>query len=154
MTLTGRWALLLALALAAGSVSASDEAVPDYAFIPVPKNRVNASKPVPKFQFMFGEPSRWPGPVRWRYNHSKAPAPFDGDPAGTLAQVRAALESWTQVCGITFVYEGETTIPPNTRTSDPRFGPQPDNVNVVGWDTLDGTHQVSPGFGTTTRRTS
>ena len=138
MPLTGRGALLLAFAAATGSVSASEEATPDYAFIPIPKHRASALKPVPKYQFMFGEPARWPGPVRWRYNHSKASPPFDGDPAGTLAQVRGALESWTQVCGVSFVYEGETTVAPNTRVGDQPFG-EPDDVNVVGWDTLDGT---------------
>ena len=131
------WALPFAFAVLAGSAGASGEM--DYEFIPVPKHRANAAKPVPKYQFMFGQPARWPGPVRWRYNHSKAPPPFDADPGGTLTQVRAALESWTQVCGITYVYEGETSIAPNARTNHPQFGEQPDDINVVGWGTLDGS---------------
>ena len=108
-------------------------------FIPVPKSRADASKPFPKYQFMFDISARWPGPIRWRYNHSKAPPPFDGDPQGTLAQVTAALDSWTQVCGVTYVYDGETTIAPNTRTQHPLLGEQPDEINVVGWDVLEGS---------------
>lgn len=139
MTWTARlrqWTLPLAFAALAATAGASDVPVPDYQFTPIPKSAVR--KPAPKYQFMFGEPARWPGPVRWRYNHASAPEPFTSDPLGTLAQVRAGLESWTQVCGVTFVYEGETTIPPNAVTIDPRLGQQPDDINVVGWNTLDG----------------
>jgi len=136
MKLSARWALPFAFAGLAGSGPSSAE-VPDYEFVPVPKNRVNAAKPVPKYQFLYGPQGRWPGPLRWRYNHSSAPSPFDADPAGTLAQVRAAFESWTQVCGISFVYEGETTIAPNTLVQVPGLGQQPDDVNVVGWGTLE-----------------
>jgi hypothetical protein len=141
MTLSARWlrwTLPFAFAAFAGSAGGSGESTPDYEFIPVPKGRANAAKPVPKYQFLYGPQGRWPGPMRWHYNHSNAPPPFDSDPAGTLAQVRAALESWTNVCGITYVYEGETSIPPNTRINHPQFGEQPDDINVVGWDTLDG----------------
>ena len=130
-----RWALPVVVASFASAV-AFGSATPDYEFIPVPKRGV--AKPVPKYQFLYGPQGFWSGPLRWRYNHSKAPAPFDSDPAGTLSQVRAALESWTQVCGITFVYEGETTVAPNARVIHPLYGEQPDNINVVGWDTLDG----------------
>lgn len=129
-------ALALALALVAGAAWASSGAEPDYAFVPVPKGGV--AKPASKYQFMFGQRARWPGPLRWRYNPANAPPPFDADPAGTVAQIRGALDRWTQACGITYVYEGETTIAPDTRTFDPRFGEIPDNVNVVGWDALEG----------------
>ena len=133
----GRFALALAISWHAAAAAAGGDK-PDFEFLPVPSNRANAAKPVPKYRFMFGEPARWSGPVRWKYNHSGAPSPFDGDPAGTLEKVRAALDSWTQSCGIQYVYEGETAVPPNHRFWDPRFGEQPDNLNVVGWGQLDG----------------
>lgn len=130
-----RWALACAIAALAGAAGGSNAM--DYAFTPLPEPQASRVEPVPKYQFLYGDPSSWRLPIRWYYNHSRAPAPFDANPAGTLDQIRSALDSWTQVCGVTYVYEGETTIAPNTRAPHPYFGDGPDGVNVVGWDVLE-----------------
>jgi len=93
---------------------------------------------VPKFRVLYPPATRWREPLRWWYNHANAPTPWDGDPAGTVHEIRKALEAWTAVCDVAFVYQGETTTPPNNRVRDPRYGEQPDFVNVVGWGELDG----------------
>jgi hypothetical protein len=129
---------LIALA-AAAAISAAFADTPDYEFTPLSKNAASAKRPFPKFRFMFGEPSRWPSSrIPWRYNHANAPSGFASDAAATVAQIRTALDTWTAVCGIRYVYEGETTVAPNTTVAHPSFGPQPDYVNVVGWGSLDG----------------
>ena len=126
--------LVLSLLLLAATSASPVSNASDFEFLRVPESASEAPRPAPKYQFMYGLQGRWPGPVRWRYNHANAPSPFDADPAGTLAKVRAAFDSWTQVCGVTYVYEGETSIAPNAR-----MGSQPDYVNVVGWAQLEGT---------------
>jgi hypothetical protein len=124
-------AAAFAAAVGSGAVAATQN---DHVLIEVPRERATklAPKPAPKFRMMFGEPARWPGPLRWRYNHGDAPKPLDSDPSGTLAQIQAGIDAWTQVCGITFVYEGETTIRPNTVVRN-ASREEPDGVNVVGW---------------------
>ena len=47
------------------------------------------------------------GPLRWKYNHSNAPA-FAADKAAVIAQIRQSFDKWSSQCGITYVYEGET----------------------------------------------
>ena len=74
-------AMLTALAMAvAPPCSASarvGEDVPDYALSPVPSApAAQKSAAVSKFKYMFGAPARWPGMMRWRYNHANAPAQF------------------------------------------------------------------------------
>jgi hypothetical protein len=130
--------LALSFFVLVAAFAAEASTAPDFEFLRVPKSAADAARPASKYRFMYGVPARWSGPIRWRYNHANAPSPFDSDAAGTLSKVSAALESWTQVCGVSFVYEGETTIAPNTRVTHPQFGEQPDDVNVVGWNTLEG----------------
>jgi hypothetical protein len=103
----------------------------DVEFVYVPSSAADALRPAPKYRFLYDAQTRWTGAIRWRYNHANAPWPFAPDAAGTASRLQAALESWTQVCGVSFVYEGETSIAPNTR-----LGQAPDRVNVVGWATL------------------
>jgi hypothetical protein len=121
---------VFALTAAAGS----DEPV-DYHVLAVPKAGSRVAHPAPKFQFLFGSPTKWPSPIRWKYNHANAPSPFDSDKSATIAQVLANLDKWTQVCGVTYVYEGETSTPPGNSVQGP-FGEQPDYENVVGWGSL------------------
>jgi hypothetical protein len=128
-----RWALAIAGAMLAGTVAASGAI--DYRFLPVPKPAATA-KPPAKWNRMYGDNIGWLSPIRWRYNHSNVPAAFANDVEGTIAQIRSALDNWTQVCGVTYQYEGQTTIAPDTRINDPQLGQQPDYVNVVGWGDL------------------
>ncbi len=97
----------------------------------------------PEFQFSFGAPARWPGGVlHWRYNHLNHPqVPLDGstpsdfvNPAPVISALTAASAKWSAVCGIRFVYDGETLATP-TQPGDTK----PDYVNVVGWRGLDPT---------------
>lgn len=116
------------------AVAAADQAEIDYAFMPVPRGE--DVRPMPKYRFGFGSPARWPGPLRWRYNGAGAPTPF-ADPDVAVAHLRRAFDGWSAFCGITHVYEGETTTPPNRRTTiDGRQ--RPDYENVVGWGALSG----------------
>jgi len=87
----------------------------------------------PKFLYMFDQPIRWPGTISWRYNPAGAPAAFV-DTATTVARLQAGLGKWTAVCGVSFTYQGTTTVAPDTRTNG-----QPDSQNVVGWGALTGS---------------
>ena len=129
-------AAAFAALLSAPVARAASDAPTDFEFIQVAPTQLSPARPVPKFQFLFGAAARWSGPVPWKYNHANAPAPWDADPAGTLAAVTATFNRWTQVCGIRFAYQGETATAPNTRIQHPQYGEQPDYETVVGWGTL------------------
>ena len=88
----------------------------------------------PEFQFSFGKPARWPGKVlHWHYNQASAPiAPSPFADAGTaVAAMSAAAAKWSAVCGIQFVYDGPTAVPPYNGSD-----PAPDSFNVIGWREL------------------
>ena len=87
----------------------------------------------PKYLYLFSPAARWMGPLRWRYNHAGAPAALASDKAAIVAQITKSFEKWSSQCGITYVYEGETTVAPNSKA--------PDGVSVVGWGVID------PGLG-------
>jgi hypothetical protein len=91
----------------------------------------------PKYSYLFSPTARWTGPLRWKYNHANAPAALAGDKAAVIAQIKKSFDKWSSQCGITYVYEGETSTPPNYTTNDPTYGPQPDGASVVGWGTID-----------------
>jgi hypothetical protein len=82
----------------------------------------------PKYLYLFSPTARWMGPLRWRYNHAGAPAGFATDKAAVVAQIAKSFEKWSSQCGITYVYEGETTVAPNSTA--------PDGVSVIGWGPL------------------
>ena len=128
---------LLAVAAVVFAAGAAATGANDHHLLPIPTKPGATARPSPKYNQLFGGNIGRLSPLRWRYNHSRAPAAFAGDPVGAVAQVRAALDSWTQVCGVTYEYEGETTIAPDTRVTDAQLGEQPDFVNVVGWGGLD-----------------
>ena len=71
--------------------AAADRAEIDYAFMPVPRGE--DVRPMPKYRFGFGDPARWPGPLRWRYNGAGAPSPF-ADPEVAVAHLRRAFDGW------------------------------------------------------------
>ena len=72
--------LALSLFVLAATSSSTASRASDFEFLRVPRSASETLRPAPKYQFMYGVPGRWPGPVRWRYNHANAPSPFD---AGT-----------------------------------------------------------------------
>ena len=127
-----RWALPFVVAVFA-SPAALQAADPDYAFIPVPKTGVNAAKPLPKYQFMFDNPARWPGPIRWRYNHSNAPCAVRcrrGWHAGADSCCARQLDA-----GVRHLVRlrGRDDDRAEYARHHPQFGEQPDEINVVGW---------------------
>ncbi|HVF64061.1 MAG TPA: matrixin family metalloprotease [Casimicrobiaceae bacterium] len=127
-----RWVIALAALIFACSARAEAGAgVPDYEFLQLPAHPAGAAKPTPKYRFLFGQPAKWPGPIRWRYNHANAPSPYDSDKASAISQIQAAAAVWTGSCAVEFLYEGETEVPPNNR-----IGGGPDFITVVGWSTL------------------
>ncbi len=92
---------------------------------------------MPKYRFGFGSPgTRWPGPLRWRYNGAGAPTPFadtgcrGGPPASRVRRVERLLRNHPRL-------RGRNDDAPNRRTTiDGRQ--RPDYENVVGWGALSG----------------
>jgi hypothetical protein len=81
---------------------------------------------VDKFKFRYGPAIRWPGPIHWSYNHAGAPGQFSS--AAVLSTLQAGINQWSNACGITFVYDGPTTLTPT-----PPVGYPYDGVNVIAW---------------------
>ncbi len=80
-----------------------------------------------KFRYMFGAPAKWPGPLRWYYNHAGAPAQFSSSKDAVIQQITAQSAKWTAVCGVQIAYGGETDAVPKTLSGGP------DGISVVGW---------------------
>ncbi len=95
----------------------------------------NGGAIAPKYLYLFAPTAHWRGAVRWKYNHANAPATLV-DKAAVIAQLQKSFDKWSSQCGITYQYDGETTVAPNTTTNDPTYGPQPDGASVIGWGTL------------------
>jgi hypothetical protein len=110
----------------------------DLYVLTLPATAEEGARLVPKFRILYPPATRWREPLRWWYNRADAPPPWDADTAGAVNEIRKGLEVWTAVCDVAFVYQGETTTPANNRVQDPRYGEQPDFVNVVGWGELEG----------------
>ncbi len=107
--------------------------VPDYALSPVPgAPAAQKSAAVSKFKYMFGAPARWPGVMRWRYNHANAPAAFSNAKDAVIQQIVAESAKWTAVCGVQIAYDGETTAVPKTLAAG-----GPDGISVIGWQKPD-----------------
>ena len=129
--------LLLACVVVSGGATLHAQSAPlladppDHAFMPLRHDAVAA----PKFLYLFGLPTHWPGAIHWHYNATNAPPAFT-DPAFTVGRLQAAFDQWTNACGVRYVYDGPTTTPPDLRINDPKKGEQPDFENVVGWGAL------------------
>jgi hypothetical protein len=132
--------LVLACGAAFGyplSTAASAAGVVDHAMREA-QNPLGAGAPItPKYRYFFSPTARWAGALHWKYNHANAPSSLAGNKAGVIAQLTNSLDRWTAQCGITYAYDGETTVAPNNVVNDPVHGPQPDGASVVGWGPLD-----------------
>ena len=62
--------------------------------------------------------------------------PLAGEKAAIIAQIAKAFEKWSSQCGVTYAYDGETTVAPAAVAGDPEAGPLADGVSVVGWGPL------------------
>lgn len=69
--------------------------------------------------------------VRWRYNDADRPAAASASSTAMLSSVRAAMDKWSAVCAVSFVYDGETANGASLATSSTR-----DAVNAITWGTL------------------
>jgi hypothetical protein len=124
--------LLPCVAAAHGTAETSDHVLRE-ARVPLG----TGTQPAPKYLYLFSPTARWVGPLRWKYNHANAPQALAADKAGVIAQIQRSFDKWSSQCGITYVYEGETTTPPNNLVNDPTYGSQPDGQSVVGWGAID-----------------
>jgi len=130
--LCGTAILAVAFALSSASAAQGAAAVSDHrlqlATIPLG----TGTQLPPKYLYLFSPSARWSGPLRWKYNPANAPAAL-ADKAAVIAKIAGAFDKWSSQCGITYVYDGETTVAPNSSS--------PDGVSVVGWGAID------PGLG-------
>ena len=102
--------------------------VSDYVVSPVPgASSAQTSGATPEFKFMFAAPAKWPGALRWYYNHAGAAVQFTNAKDAVIQQILAQSAKWTAVCGIKIAYGGETNAVPKTLAGGP------DGISVVGW---------------------
>ena len=87
-----------------------------------------------QYELMYTSPATWPGAMHWRYNHANAPAQWSGNKAAAIQLIAEASAKWTAACGVSFVYDGETTTAPYSTLATGEV----DRLNVVGWQALDG----------------
>ena len=113
---------------AASTSSVEDHALLEARFPPAPGAPVT-----PKFRYLFAPTARWAGALHWKYNHANAPSPMADNKTAVIAQLQNSFNKWTAQCGITYQYDGETTVAPNTVVNDPVYGQRGDGVSVVSW---------------------
>ena len=68
--------------------------------------------------------------VRWRYNDTNRPAAVSASLLATTASIRAAMDKWSAVCAVTFVYDGTTTNGASLAAGGTR-----DAINAITWGT-------------------
>lgn len=133
----------MSLCVVAGALATVGAA--DAATLPSPSDYVlrearialGAGKRVdPKYLYLFDQGVKWVGPMRWKYNPANAPA-FASDTPAVVSLIRNALEKWSSQCGVTYIYDGETDVAPNSMKKNEMGGDEPDGTSVVGWDALD-----------------
>ncbi|MEO7254653.1 MAG: choice-of-anchor D domain-containing protein [Casimicrobium sp.] len=75
----------------------------------------------------------WSGrTVRWRYNDASRPASIVASASTAVERIQAAMNRWSAVCNIQFVYDG----PSNSAAS--LANNARDGVNVISWGALSG----------------
>ena len=92
----------------------------------------------------------WSGrTVRWRYNDANRPSAIVADSAAAVSRIQTAMNKWSAVCNIQFIYDGATSnaasLASNTR----------DGVNAITWGALTGnttgvTYAGASGFANST----
>jgi len=86
----------------------------------------------PKFRFVYDPLAAWPSTLFWSYNPAGAPAQFAS--ASVVANaMQSAISKWQAVCKVPAAYAGTTSVDPEHAVLDAENGPQPDQINVVGW---------------------
>ena len=87
--------------------------------------------------------------VHWRYNDANRPAAASASATAMLTSVRTAMDKWSAVCAITFVYDGETTNGASLANSGTH-----DAINAITWGTLDSGVAALTYVGTSTATAS
>ncbi len=82
----------------------------------------------PKF-ITFGWNGFSGGIVHWRYDDTNRSASISPSAASALGTIQTAMMQWQQVCNVTFIYDGTSTVGPSLAPPTSTF----DGVNVVGW---------------------
>ena len=86
----------------------------------------------PKFRFVYDPLAAWPSMLFWSYNPAGAPVQFAN--ASVVANaMQTAIGKWRSACNIDAAYAGTTSVDPEHSVLDAENGPQPDQINVVGW---------------------
>lgn len=88
--------------------------------------------PQPKFRFVYDPVAAWPSTLFWSYNPAGAPAQFTNASVVATA-MQTAISKWRAVCNVDAAYAGTTSVDPEHSVLDQENGPQPDQINVVGW---------------------
>jgi hypothetical protein len=70
--------------------------------------------------------------IHWRYNDSNRSTAAAGTADAALNAIRAAMDKWSAVCAITFVYDGTSSNGASLATNNTR-----DSVNVIAWSALE-----------------
>jgi hypothetical protein len=86
----------------------------------------------PKFRFVYDPIAAWPSTLFWSYNPAGAPAQFTNASVVATA-MQTAISKWRAACNIDASYAGTTSVDPEHAVLDSENGPQPDQINVVGW---------------------
>ena len=72
------------------------------------------------------------GVVRWRYDDTNRSAVISPSAASAINTIHSAMNSWSSVCNVSFIYDG-------TSTAGPSLAPPTsvsDGVTVIGWRSL------------------
>ena len=117
-----RW--VVALAVAAGAATSGAQAPSDFVLTPKAGET--------KFRFSFDPIAAWPSTLFWNYNPAGAPPQF-ADPSIVASAMQSAIGKWRTACNIDAAYAGVTAVDPENSVLDQENGPQPDQVNVLGW---------------------
>ncbi|HET9340715.1 MAG TPA: choice-of-anchor D domain-containing protein [Casimicrobiaceae bacterium] len=85
-----------------------------------------------KFRFSYDPLAAWPSTLFWSYNPTGAPPQF-ADASVVASAMQSAIGKWQSACNISAAYAGTTAVDPEHSVLDAENGPQPDQINVVGW---------------------
>jgi Matrixin len=86
------------------------------------------------------------GVVRWRYDDTnRSLGTVSPSAASALNTIQTAMTQWSQVCNVTFVYDGTSTLGPSAAPPSNSL----DGVNVIGWRNQSGQQTGVTGVGAT-----
>lgn len=83
--------------------------------------------------------------MRWRYNDNNRPTSLVANAATAVERIQAAMNKWSAICNVQFVYDGATSNAPSLVSN------LYDSLNVIAWGALSGnttgiTYVAASGF--------